>query len=132
MHPRGSPKSYFNNLLDGATAIDFFAFSRKVDCACHVPQPRCPSTRGFFFVLDARIRVEKALRAGAVQGGLGSGCPGDEVVMARATRNRRPSRAVNVDRATIINSPISRSPALETPEVPLWGLFGSRPTTSAG
>jgi hypothetical protein len=87
------------------------------------PPPRCPSTRGFFFVLDARIRVEKALRAGAVQGGQGSGCPGDEVVMARATRNRRPSRAVDLNRAIIISPPISQIARLETPDVPLRGFF---------
>jgi hypothetical protein len=43
--------------------------------------------------------------------------------MARATRNRRPSRAVDLNRAIIISPPISQIARLETPDVPLRGFF---------
>ena len=43
--------------------------------------------------------------------GRGSGCPGGEIVMARATRNRRPPRAVDPDRAIISVPQNPRSPA---------------------
>jgi len=43
--------------------------------------------------------------------------------MARATRNRRPSRAVDLGSAIITSPPIPQIARLETLDVPLWGLF---------